>query len=162
MADESISTANLCDRWGDELAIVELPLQRYGGRPAFAGPIATCKVFEDNALVRSTLEQPGQGRVLVVDGGGSLRRALVGDQLAALVTRNDWAGVVVYGAVRDTAQLADMDVGLFALGTHPRRGERRGEGARDLPVTFGGVRFVPGHYLYADGDGIVVSAFAFS
>jgi regulator of ribonuclease activity A len=158
MHPHAINTADLCDRLGDRLAIVELQLRQFGARRAWHGPIATCKVFEDNALVRTTLEQPGRGRVLVVDGGGSLRRALVGDQLAALGLKNGWGGVLVFGAVRDTGTLSGIDFGVAALGTHPRRGERRGEGMPDIPVTFGGVRFVPGHFLYSDDDGTVVSS----
>lgn len=156
--DPHAITADLCDQHADRLAIVELQLRQFGARRAWYGPIATCKVFEDNALVRSTLEQAGHGRVLVVDGGGSLRRALVGDQLAALGVKNGWGGIVVFGAVRDSRALSVIDFGIAALGTHPRRGERRGEGQADIAVSFGGVRFVPGHYLYCDDDGTVVSS----
>jgi regulator of ribonuclease activity A len=132
-------------------------LRHYGGAQRFAGPISTLKVFEDNSLVRSALEEPGQGRVLVVDGGGSLRCALVGDQLGALAMQNGWVGIVVYGCVRDVAELAQMPLGVLALANHPRRSMKRGEGQRDVAVRFAGVLFTPGQYLYADANGIVVA-----
>jgi regulator of ribonuclease activity A len=128
----------------------------FGGRAAFSGPIRTVRCFEDNALVKQALSEPGEGAVLVVDGGGSLRRSLLGDNLAADAVKNGWAGVVVFGAVRDTAELADMDIGIKALGTCPMRTLKRGEGLRDAPVAFGGVVFVPGDILHADADGLAV------
>jgi len=134
------------------------PLFRdYGGRLAFSGPIATLKTFEDNPKVRELLETPGEGRVLVIDGGGSLRCALVGGNLAMLAEKNGWAGIVVNGCVRDTAELAAAKVGVKALAAHPKRSERKGLGEVDVNVSFAGVTFRPGEYLYADGDGIVVS-----
>lgn len=138
------------------------PLFRdYGGRTAFHGPIATLKVFEDNAEVRATLEEPGGGRVLVVDGGGSPRCALLGGNLGQLAVKNGWAGVVVYGYVRDSEELAAQDVGVKALGVHPRKSEKGLHSAqRERPVTFAGVTFRPGAWLYADADGIVVSGTA--
>ncbi len=129
----------------------------YGGRLAFSGPIATLKTFEDNPKVREALEGPGHGRVLVVDGGGSLRCALVGGNLAMLAEKNGWAGIVVNGCIRDTAELAAAKVGVKALAAHPKRSERKGLGEVDVDVSFAGVMFRPGEYLYADGDGIVVS-----
>ncbi len=153
-------TADLCDRHEDKLRVVEPMFASYGGKPAFHGPIATLKLFEDNALVRKAVESPGEGRVLVIDGGGSLRRALVGDQLAALATRNGWAGLVVYGCIRDSRAIGEMDLGVLALDTHPMKTVKRNIGETDVTVTFGGVDFVPGHWLYADEDGVVVSATA--
>lgn len=153
----TIQTADLCDAHEDALQILMPMMHSYGGRAAFGGPITTLKLFEDNALVRKTLEGPGNGRVLVIDGGGSLRCALVGDQLAQLGVRNGWAGLVVYGCIRDSAAIAGMDLGVMALATHPRKTVKRNTGEADLTVTFGGVSFVPGHFLYADADGIVVS-----
>lgn len=130
----------------------------YGGRRAFHGPIATLKVFEDNAELRAMLEEPGGGRVLVVDGGGSPRCALLGGKLGQLAVKNGWAGVVVYGYVRDSEELAAQDVGVKALGVHPRKSEKGLHSAqRERPVTFAGVTFRPGAWLYADADGIVVS-----
>lgn len=115
------------------------------------------KVFEDNSLVRETLESDGAGRVLVVDGGGSLRCALVGDQLAELSVKNGWTGILVYGCVRDSEAMASMNVGIRALNTHPRKSVKRGEGQRNVQVRFAGVTISPGHWVYADRDGVVVA-----
>ncbi|MBN8441559.1 MAG: ribonuclease E activity regulator RraA [Thauera sp.] len=155
-----ILTTDLCDANEDKVSVVSPMFRSFGGRSAFGGPITTLKLFEDNALVRKTLETAGDGRVLVIDGGGSMRCALVGDQLAELGVRNGWAGIVVYGCIRDSRAIAGMDLGVFALGTHPRKTVKRNTGEADLPVTFGGVTFVPGHFLYADEDGVIVSATA--
>ena len=152
------TTADLCDEHGTSLQIAEPLLRSYGGAPSFCGPIATVKVNEDNTSVRLRLQEPGMGRVLVVDGGGSLACALVGDQLGSLARGNGWAGIVVNGCIRDSAALAGMDLGVMALATMPRKSEKRGPGEHDIAVTFGGVTFTPGHYLYADGDGIVVAS----
>lgn len=140
-----------------EVQVGEPLLRHFGGAAAFMGPIETLRVFEDNALVRAILEEPGAGRVLVVDGGGSLRCALLGDQLAALGARNGWAGVVVNGCVRDTADLAAIALGVMALAPHPRRSVKRGEGERGVTLHFAGLTLSPGHYLYADGDGVIVA-----
>ncbi len=130
----------------------------YGGRKAFHGPIKTLKIFEDNALVRSTLETPGEGRVLVVDGGGSNRCALVGGNLGQLAVKNNWAGIVVYGYIRDKEEIGEQQVGVKALGTHPRKSEKGlHSGHADKVVSFAGVTFRPGAWLYADADGVVVS-----
>ncbi|MFZ5512442.1 MAG: ribonuclease E activity regulator RraA [Pseudomonadota bacterium] len=155
-------TADLCDRYEDQvragtIRVVEPMFNPYGGKDSFHGPIATLKVFEDNTLVRAALEQPGNGRVLVIDGGGSRRCALVGDQLAALAVRNGWAGIVVYGCVRDAHALGDMDIGILALATHPLKSIKKGAGDAGIAVTFGGVVFRPDEYLYADRDGVLVS-----
>ncbi len=155
-------TADLCDQHEAQVRagavrIVAPMFRSFGKRCAFNGPIATLKVFEDNALVRSALETPGNGRVLVVDGGGSLRCALVGDQLAQLGQRNGWAGIVVYGCIRDSTAIAEMDIGVFAIGTHPLKSIKKGVGDADVPLIFGGVTFNPGDQLYADADGVVVS-----
>lgn len=130
----------------------------FGGVTAFHGAIKTIKVFEDNALVRATLETPGDGRVLVVDGGGSTRCALVGGNLGQLAVKNHWAGLVVYGYIRDSEEIAAQSFGLKALGTHPRKSEKGLHSAvQDKVVSFAGVSFKPGAWLYADADGIVVS-----
>lgn len=152
-----IQTADLCDAHEDKVRVLQPMLKSYGGLRSFAGQIATLKVFEDNTLVRSTLESPGNGRVLVVDGGGSMRCALVGDQLAVLAVNNGWAGIVVYGCIRDSKAISNMNVGVFALGTHPRKSVKKGIGEAELTVTFGGLDFDPGHYLYADEDGVIVA-----
>jgi regulator of ribonuclease activity A len=151
------ATADLCDEHGADVQVAEPVFRDFGGRSRFSGPIATCKVFEDNQLVRATLEGPGNGRVLVVDGGASLRCALLGDQLAHLGVKNGWNGVVVWGCIRDAAPIASMDIGVKALATHPRRSVKKGDGSTGIPVTFAGVTFEPGAYLYADEDGVVVA-----
>ena len=151
------STADLCDAHSD-IQVVQPLFHDFGGRRAFHGPIATVRIADDNTSVRALLEQPGAGRVLVVDNGGSLHCAVVGDQLATLLHDNGWAGIVVHGCIRDSAALATMPVGVKALAAMPRKSAKRGPGELDAPVTFAGVTFTPGHYLYADGDGIVVAA----
>lgn len=153
----SLATTDLCDKYGDEVQIAEPVFRDFGGRRTFAGPISTIKTFEDNALVRKTLEEPGEGRVLVVDGGGSLRCALFGDQLAALAVENGWSGVIVNGCIRDSAQIAEMDIGLKALATHPLKSVKGDMGRAEVIVKFAGVTFTPRHMLYADADGIIVS-----
>ncbi|MCP1674709.1 regulator of ribonuclease activity A [Natronocella acetinitrilica] len=154
----SLRTTDLCDAHGDQVIALSPLFQDYGGKREWHGQIATVKVFEDNSLVRAALEEPGQGRVLVVDGGGSMRCALLGDQMADLALRNNWAGVLVYGCVRDAAELRDIAVGVKALNTHPQRSVKKGVGERDVPVTFSGVTFSAGQWLYADEDGVIVSA----
>ena len=152
-----IPTPDLCDAHPDEVQIVEPLFQHFGGRRAFAGPMATVKVFEDNVLVRARLETPGQGRVLVVDGGGSRRCALLGDKLATFARDNGWAGALIFGCIRDSVEIARIDVGVMALCPHPKKSAKLGAGQQDLPVTFGGVTFRPGHWLYADADGVIVA-----
>ncbi|MGB5947793.1 MAG: ribonuclease E activity regulator RraA [Parvibaculum sp.] len=153
----SPATTDLSDAHPDLVEHCEPIFRDFGGRRAFSGPIATLKTFEDNPKVRQALETPGNGRVLVVDGGGSLRCALVGGNLAALAVQNGWAGIVVYGCVRDTSELAAAQVGVKALAAHPKRSERRGLGDYDVVLRFAGVTFRPGEWLYADEDGIIVS-----
>ena len=150
------STADLSDAHPDA-QVADPGLRDFGGVLAFAGPVQTVHAPEDNSLVRAELERGGQGRVLVVDGGGSTRCALLGDRLAALGVERGWAGVVVNGCVRDTADLAGMPLGVKALGSHPRRSEKRGLGAAGVPVEFLGVRIEPGWWCYADADGVVVA-----
>lgn len=153
----SPATTDLSDAH-PEAQVCEPIFQDYGGRKVFHGPIKTLKVFEDNALVRSTLETPGEGRVLVVDGGGSNRCALVGGNLGVLAVKNGWAGLVVYGYVRDSKELAAQAVGIKALGLHPRKSEKGLHSAHaDKVVEFAGVRFKPNAWLYSDLDGIIVS-----
>ncbi len=154
----SFATADLCDRFDAEVRVVSPGFRDYGGLVCFSGRIATVKVHEDNSLVRAALETAGEGRVLVVDGGGSLRCALVGDVLAGLAHDHGWAGLLVYGCIRDAAAIAGVPIGLKALGTHPRKSVKKGWGDRDIPVTFSGVTFIPGNHLYADPDGIVVAS----
>lgn len=151
------ATTDLSDQH-PEAQVAEPIFADFGGRLAFHGPIKTLKIFEDNALVRATLETPGEGRVLVVDGGGSMRCALVGGNLGALAVKNNWVGIVVFGYIRDSEEIATQEVGLKALGTHPRKSEKGlHSGHADKVVTFAGVTFKPGAWLYSDADGILVS-----
>lgn len=154
----SFQTADLCDAHEDALQIAEPIFGDLGGNTRFSGRIVTLKLFEDNSRVREAVAEDGTGKVLVVDGGGSLRCALLGDLLAAKAVENGWQGVVVNGCIRDSDAIAEMPLGVKALACHPLKSIKRGIGERDVPVHFAGVRFEPGHYLYADGDGIVVSA----
>ncbi|MDK9703627.1 MAG: ribonuclease E activity regulator RraA [Sulfuritalea sp.] len=153
-------TTDLCDAHEGRVRVVEPMFNSFGGRRAFHGRIATLKLFEDNSLVRKILASPGEHRVLVIDGGGSLRRALVGDQLAELGLKNGWSGVVVYGCIRDSRAIGEMDIGVLALDTHPLKTIKKNVGEENIAVTFGGVTFVPGEWLYADEDGVIVSATA--
>ena len=150
------STADLVDEHGEALESCDLQLRQFGGRRRFHGPIRTVACFEDNALVRQVLSEPGDGAVLVVDGGGSLHTALVGDLIAGLAQANGWAGLVVHGVVRDTEALAGLDIGIKALGSNPRKSAKLATGQVDVPVHFGGVSFRPGEHLYSDEDGVVV------
>jgi len=151
-------TADLYDAHEGEVSVAEPMFADFGGQIAFSGPIATIKCYEDNSLVRQRLSEPGDGRVLVVDGGGSIACALLGDKLATLGVENHWAGLVIFGCIRDSAAIADMELGVKALATTPRKSVKREQGLQDLAVTFAGVTFEPGHYLYADEDGILVSS----
>lgn len=153
----SYATTDLSDAH-PEAQVCEPVFGDFGGKLAFHGPVKTLKVFEDNALVRATLETPGEGRVLVVDAGGSMRCAVLGGNLGQLAVKNGWAGIVVYGCVRDTEELGSLDVGVKALGAHPRKSEKGLHSAHaDRVVSFAGVTIGPGSWLYADADGIVVS-----
>ncbi len=153
----SEKTTDLCDEYADRLRIASPIFQDYGDCQSFNGTVTTVKVFEDNSLVRQALEESGEGRVLVVDGGGSLRCALLGDQLALLGQTNGWSGAIVYGCIRDAADIAEIDLGVKALNTHPLKSVKKGLGERDVPVTFAGITIRPGDYLYADADGVIVA-----
>lgn len=150
-----MKTADVLDEHGDRAAVCLLPFRSYGAA-AFSGGISTVRCFEDNVLVRAAAEEPGEGRVLVVDGGGSLRYALLGDNIASLALANGWAGVVINGCVRDAAELDALGLGVKALGTNPRPSRKGGEGEREVTVEFGEIAFEPGAMLYADEDGVVV------
>ncbi|HET7202912.1 MAG TPA: ribonuclease E activity regulator RraA [Steroidobacteraceae bacterium] len=151
-------TADLCDQHGERVQVCEPIFHAFGGRRAFHGPISTVRCFEDNSRVKEAVEGPGEGKVLVVDGGGSRRHALLGDKLGAAAVRNGWAGLIIHGCIRDSAALGRMDLGIRALGTMPLRSEKRGEGERDVPVRFAGVTFRPGEFVYVDEDGVIVAA----
>ncbi len=153
-------TADLVDQIGADVRSCDTQFRQFGGRRAFAGHVVTVRCFQDNALLKSVLGEPGEGRVLVVDGSAegepSLHTALVGDLIAESGRSNGWAGIVVFGAIRDAAVIGALNIGVKALGTNPRKSTKTGRGERDVPVSFGGVTFHPGDTLYSDDDGIVL------
>lgn len=155
----SRSTSDLMDEHPDDLDVCELQLRQYGAVRRFSGTVRTVRCLEDNVLLRGVLETPGAGDVLVVDGGGSLRTALMGDAIAGLAVDNGWAGVVINGCVRDVEALARLPIGIRALGANPRRSAKVGTGAIDVDVSFGGATFWPGAVLTADEDGVVVTRY---
>ena len=152
-----IKTADLCDAPSPDLQVAEPIFRDFGGRKSFHGRMVTLQVFEDNSLVRAELAQDGHGRVLVIDGGGSLRCALVGDRLAALAASNGWTGIVVHGCIRDAEEIGGIPIGIKALAAMPRKSVKEGKGKRNLPVTFAGVTFRPDAMLVADPDGILIT-----
>ena len=158
MTDPVIVTPDLCDAHPDKVRIVEPLFTNYGGHPAFFGEIVTVKCHEDNSVVKEQVGTEGNGRVLVVDGGGSLRCALLGDMLAEKAAENGWAGLVIYGCIRDVDEIRKTPLGVQALRTIPIKSNRKGRGDLNIPITFGGVTFTPGEYIYADNNGIIVSA----
>lgn len=149
-------TPDLCDAYPN-VAVVEPMFGNFGGRDSFGGQIVTVKCFEDNSLVKELVAEDGTGKVMVVDGGGSLRRAMLGDMLAEQAAKNGWAGIIIYGCVRDVDVLIQTALGIQALASHPMKTDKRGVGELNIPVTFGGVTFRPGEYVYADNNGIIVS-----
>ncbi|MWJ26626.1 ribonuclease E activity regulator RraA [Halomonas sediminis] len=151
-----IVTPDICDAHPD-VVVLDPVFVNYGGIDAFAGPIRTIKCFEDNSLVKQALAETGGGAVLVVDAGGSHRCAMLGDMVARQAVENGWAGVIMYGCVRDVDILAELELGIQALGNHPRKSEKRNEGQRDIPVTFAGATLTPGQWIYADNNGIVLA-----
>ncbi len=152
----SETTADLSDEFGERLQYCDLFFQQYGRRRRFSGPVTTVRCFQDVGLLRSVIAGAGAGGVLVVDGGGSTRTALFGDTMARLAIDSGWEGLVINGVVRDTEALAEMNIGVKALGSSPRRGGRTGDGERDVAVTFGGALFRPGTRLVSDEDGVIV------
>jgi regulator of ribonuclease activity A len=154
----NFKTADLCDQFSTELQVIQPIFRQFGGRVRFAGPVSTIKCFEDNSRVKEAVAEPGVGRVLVVDGGGSFRCALLGDLLAKQAADNGWAGVVVYGCIRDSADLAEFELGVVALAALPLRSERKGEGQRDIAIHIPGARVSPGDWLYADEDGLILAS----
>ncbi len=153
---DSFTTPDLSDDAPEARALI-LPWLDFGARERFCGPVVTVKCFEDNSLVKALVQQPGEGRVIVVDGGGSRRRALLGDQLAAKAAANGWSGLVIDGVVRDVEILAELDLGVKALGSCPQKTDKRNEGQQDIPIDVGGTTVRPGMYLYADRNGVLVS-----
>lgn len=159
----SLQTTDLCDDneallASGQLRVLQPLFKHFGARTRFSGAIVTLKLFEDNSLVRKALEAPGDGQVLVVDGGGSLRCALLGDQLAELAVRNGWAGVLVYGCIRDSKAIGTLDLGVLALATHPQKSTKRNTGEQGITVNFAGTRIASGEWLYADEDGVLICA----
>lgn len=150
-------TADLFDNHEDKVQVAEPLFRSFGKKESFSGEIHTIKCFEDNSLVRERLGQDGKGKVLVVDGGGSLRCALVGDLLAEKGIKSNWEGIIVYGCIRDSKAINGMNIGIKALNTNPVKSIKRGEGQEGIEIRFAGVTFAPGHYVYSDEDGILVS-----
>lgn len=150
-------TPDLCDAYPELVQAVEPMFSNFGGRDSFGGQIVTIKCHEDNSRVKEQVALEGQGKVLVVDGGGSLRCALLGDQLAEQAAKNGWEGLLLYGCIRDVDVIAQIDLGVQALASHPKKTEKRGIGDLDVPVTFAGVTFRPGDWLYADNNGVIIS-----
>ena len=154
----TFTTADLYDEHGENLRVALPIFLDYGGKKIFSGPVSTIKCHEDNSLVRAALEEKGESRVLVVDGGESVRCALVGDQLAKLGEENGWEGIIVSGCIRDSEVIKTINIGIKAMGTNPRKSVKKGAGERDIPVTIAGISCRPGEFLYADADGIVLSS----
>ena len=154
-----LSTPDLCDDHPDVRAL-ELQFRRFGALPRFYGELVTIKCHEDNSLVKACVAEEGRGRVIVVDGGGSLRRALLGDMLAEQAVANGWSGLVINGAIRDVDEIAALPLGVRALGTCPVKTDKLGMGQRDIPVTIGAVTISPGEFIYADNNGVIVSKVA--
>ena len=153
----SYSVPDICDDFIGEISVLDPLFSDFGGKRRFSGEVVTIKCFEDNSLVRNAVRSEGRGRVLVVDGGGSLRRALLGDMLAASAAENGWQGLLINGCVRDVEILETIDLGVKALNSHPVKTDKRGEGQLDIDVTFAGATIRPGNYLYADTNGVVVA-----
>ncbi|GLT14726.1 ribonuclease E activity regulator RraA [Vibrio algivorus] len=151
------NTSALCDIYQDQVDVVEPMFSNFGGLTSFAGQLTTVKCFEDNGIIRSILQEDGTGRVLLIDGGGSLRRALIDAEIAALAEENDWEGLVVYGCVREIDDLEEMEIGIQAIAAIPVGATQNNIGEVDVPVNFGGVTFLPEDHLYADNTGVIIS-----
>jgi regulator of ribonuclease activity A len=153
-----MKTSDLCDQYIDQLKIAEpIGFKSFGGKHEFHGQIETVKCYEDNTFVRSTLEKDGAGKVLLIDGGGSNRCALLGDNIAELAHQNKWSGIIIYGNIRDSIAVSKINIGILALGTNPKKSAKNKEGSVSIPVHFAGVEFIPGEFVYVDDDGLVVS-----
>lgn len=151
------STPDLCDRHPELVRVADPLFTNYGGRRSFGGEIVTIKCFEDNSLVKQTVSTSGKGKVMVVDGGGSLRRSLLGDMIAKEAQENGWEGFVIFGCIRDVDLIASFDIGVKALNVIPLKTEKRGIGDMNIPVNFAGITFNPGEFIYADNNGIITS-----
>jgi len=151
------STPDLCDEYPDLVSVVEPIFSNFGGRECFSGQIVTVKCFEDNSVVKQLVGTKGNGRVMVVDAGGSMRRACLGDMLAEQASVSGWSGIIMFGCIRDVDQIMATDIGVQALGVHPMKTDKKGIGVQNVVVSFGGVTFTPGDYIYADNNGIITS-----
>ncbi|MCK5391377.1 MAG: ribonuclease E activity regulator RraA [Deltaproteobacteria bacterium] len=154
----NVSTPDLCDAYPDLTRILEPIFKNYGGKTSFGGEIVTVKCFEDNSRVKENAGKAGQGKVMVVDGGGSLKKALLGDLIAETALNNEWEGFIIYGCIRDVEPISTMKIGVKALNSIPLKTQRKGEGENNVRITFGGVTFNAGEYVYADTTGIIVSS----
>lgn len=152
-----LATADVSDAEGEDVFILRLPLNDYGGRRDFAGPAVTIKTLDDNSQIKQLVTTPGEGRVIVVDGGASMRTALLGGNLAADAARNGWAGVIINGCVRDLHEICAEDIGIKAIGTCPRKSVKAGRGDVDVDIALGGILIKPGYWIIADSDGVIVS-----
>ena len=153
----TISVPDICDDFYDDIQVLEPLFSDYGGKQKFCGEIVTLKCFEDNSLVRDLVRSEGAGRVIVVDGGGSLRRAMLGDLLAAKAAENSWQGLLINGCVRDVEILETINLGVKAINSIPVKTDKRGEGQLEIPVSFAGAQIEPGQFLYADANGVVIA-----
>jgi regulator of ribonuclease activity A len=153
----TLSTPDLCDKFEGEVATAQMQFIQYGKIAAFGGLAETVKCFEDNSKVKQAVGENGQGKVLVVDGGGSHRRALLGDMLAEKAISNGWAGIIIYGCIRDVDEINNMEIGVRALGSNPMKTDKLGEGQRNINIEFAGIKIAQGNYIYADNNGIVVA-----
>ncbi len=157
MATPDFATADLCDEHPDATQVIQAAWVAVGRKLRFCGEVSTIQAFEDNSRVREAVAEAGRGRVLVVDGGASMRRAMLGDRLAQLAVDNGWAGVIVWGCIRDRAVIDGLELGVRCLGTHPRKTEKLGVGRRDVEIEVAGVTVTPGAWIYADEDGVVLA-----
>jgi len=158
MTTPAFQTADLIDDFGDRCVSCDTQFRQFGNKTHFYGRIRTVKCYDDNVLVRQALETSSEGEVMVVDGAGYLGSALVGDQMVALALQNGWAGIVIFGGLRDSVALYSMALGVKALGTNPKKSGKNGIGETDVPVTFGNATFRPGSWIYSDPDGILVAS----
>ncbi len=156
--NNQLTTPDLCDAFPDLVQVVDPLFTNYGACKSFSGEIVTVKCFEDNSKVKELVGTDGSNKVMVVDAGGSMRCACLGDMLAEKAAHNGWQGIIMYGCIRDVDIIAGTSLGVQALGVHPKKTDKKGIGDVNIPVVFGGVTFTPGHYIYADNNGVIVSA----
>lgn len=158
MTEQTKSTPDLCDEYPEQISVFEMQFKHYGLNKRFSGPAVTVKCFEDNSLVKELVNKPGDGKVLVVDGGGSHRRALLGDMLAEAAVNNGWQGLVINGCIRDVEIINTLQIGVYCLGSIPIKTDKRGEGQSHIDISFGNVTIKNGDHIYADENGVICSA----